>query len=111
MIKTFYVGVKGVVVKDDKVLVVKGGEGRDFWEVPGGRIDDNESLHETLRRELAEEVPNIQNIQIGEVLDAFRVHRDIDGEVSLTLIFFKVAADFDGDPEKNIFYIFTIQLL
>lgn len=39
MMKTFYVGVKGVIVKDGKALILKGGEGRDFWEVPGGRID------------------------------------------------------------------------
>lgn len=99
MMKTFFVGVKGVVVKDGKVLILKGGEGRDFWEVPGGRIDGDESLHQTLTRELLEEVPNIKNIQIGQVLDAFRVHRDIKGEVSLTLIFFEVRADFEGDPE------------
>lgn len=97
--KTFFVGVKGVLVSEGKVLILKGGTGRDFWEVPGGRIDDNESLHQTLIRELNEELPNIQNIEIGEVLDAFRVHKDIDGEVSLTLIFFKVKADFKGDPQ------------
>lgn len=98
MMKTFYVGVKGVVVKDDKVLILQGAAGRDFWEVPGGRIDGNESLPETLTRELKEEVPNIQNIEIGDVVDAARVHQDIDGQISLTLIFFKVNADFDGDP-------------
>ena len=99
MEKTFYVGVKGVVVKDDKVLLLQKAGGEDFWEVPGGRIDDDESLHETLTRELTEEVPNIRNIQIGEVLDAYRLHKDIDENVSLTLIFFKVSADFEGDPK------------
>ena len=91
MMKTFFVGVKGVILK--------GGAGRDFWEVPGGRIDDNESLQQTLIRELNEELPNIQNIEIGDVLDAFRVHKNIEGEVSLTLIFFKVKADFNGSPQ------------
>lgn len=99
MMKTFFVGVKGVIVKDGKVLILKGGAGRDFWDVPGGRIDDNETLHETLTRELHEEVPNIQNIKIGEVLDAFRVQKNIEGDVSLTLIFFKVHADFEGDTQ------------
>lgn len=101
MMKTFFVGVKGVVIKDGKVLILKKGAGRDFWEVPGGRIDDDESLHETLTRELKEEVPNIQNIEVEEVLDACRVHKDIEGGVSLTLIFFKVQADFNGDPQLS----------
>ena len=48
---------------------------------------------------MKEELPNIQNIEIGKVLDAFRVQKDIAGDVSLTLIFFKVSADFSGDPQ------------
>lgn len=99
MMKTFFVGVKGVIVNGDKVLVLERGAGGDFWEVPGGRVDGDESLHETLQRELKEELPNIENIRIGEVLDAHRLHKDIDGEISLTLIFFKVEADFSGDPK------------
>ena len=30
MMKTFYVGVKGVIVNEDKALILKGGAGRDF---------------------------------------------------------------------------------
>lgn len=98
--KTFYVGVKGVIVKDGKVLLLQKNKAEeDFWEVPGGRIDANESLDQTLIRELQEEVPNIQNIRIGDVLDAYRLHKDLDRDISLTLIFFKVTADFDGDPQ------------
>jgi 8-oxo-dGTP diphosphatase len=97
--KTFHVGIKGVIVKDNKVLVIRAsGDGRDFWEVPGGRIDDNESIPEALTRELNEEVSNIHSITIHNVLDAFRVHKNIDGDISLVLIFYKVTADFDGDP-------------
>lgn len=30
MMKTFFVGVKGVLVSEGKVLILKGGTGRDF---------------------------------------------------------------------------------
>lgn len=99
--KTFFVGVKGVVVRDGRVLLLRadGGKGRrDIWEMPGGRIDDDEELHQTLTRELHEELPNIKDVLIGEVLHATRLPWDIDGTNSLTLVFYRVQADFDGDP-------------
>lgn len=33
------------------------------------------------------------------MLDAYRVPKDIDEEVGLTLIFFKVSANFEGDTQ------------
>jgi len=100
--KTFYVGIKGVIIRDDKVLILrsnaKNGR-RDMWEIPGGRIDGEETIDQTLIRELHEELPNIRDIHIGEVLDAHRLPWDIDGNNSLTLIFYRVSADFEGDPE------------
>lgn len=97
--KTFYVGIKAVIVKDGKVLILKGSAGRDFWEVPGGRIDGDESIEQALRRELREELPNIKAIVADQVLDAYRLHKDIDDDKSLVLIFYRVSADFTGDPE------------
>ncbi len=104
MNKKFFVGVKGVVIKDDKVLLIKANkkiEGRDHWEVPGGRIDGDETIDEALRRELKEEVPNIKNIQKHEILHAHRIDRDVEGDVSLVLVFFRVSADFEGEPELS----------
>jgi 8-oxo-dGTP diphosphatase len=101
-VKTFYVGIKGVIVKDGKVLVLRpnAAQGRhDNWEVPGGRIDDDESIEQTLNRELLEEVPNIKNVRIREILHAFRLNKDIEGDKSLFLVYYRVTADFDGDPQ------------
>lgn len=39
---TFPVSIKGVVVSDDRVLLLK--NDRDEWELPGGRIELGESL-------------------------------------------------------------------
>ena len=102
--KTFYVGVKGVVIHEGKVLLLRadGGKGRrDIWEMPGGRIDDDENLHQTLTRELHEELANIKDINIGRILHATRLPWDIDGTNSLTLVFFRVDATFEGDPQLS----------
>ncbi len=99
--QTFYVGVKGVIVRDDKVLLLRanGGKGRrDIWEAPGGRIDNDEYMHQTLLRELHEELANITDIRIGSILHATRLPWIIDGTNSLALVFFRVDASFDGDP-------------
>lgn len=102
--KTFYVGVKGVIVRDGKVLLLRTNanhENRgDRWEMPGGRIDGDEIIEQTLRRELKEELPNIQNVQIGKILSANRIVKDIQGEISLVLVFYRVNAEFDGGEPK-----------
>lgn len=99
--QTFYVGVKGIIIVDDKVLLLHGSGGkgrRDIWEAPGGRIDGEESMQQTLERELNEEVSNIKNVKIGGILHATRLTWVIDGTNSLALVFFRVQAEFDGDP-------------
>lgn len=98
--KDFNVGIKGVIIKDNKVLIMKTPIGTEqFWEMPGGRMDGNETVQETLTRELKEEVPNIQNIKIGGILGAYRVPHDIWPNTGLFLVFYSVRADFDGDPQ------------
>lgn len=69
--------------------------------MPGGRIDDDESIEQALHRELREELPNISSIVLEEVLDAQRLHKDLEDDLSLVLVFYKVTADFDGEPELS----------
>jgi 8-oxo-dGTP diphosphatase len=96
MMKQFFVGVKAVIVRDSKVLLVKS-SAHDFWDVPGGRIDDDESIEQALRRELSEELPNHTNLRIGKLINAYRVPGSIRGDVGLTLLFYRVDVDFSGD--------------
>jgi ADP-ribose pyrophosphatase YjhB (NUDIX family) len=86
-------------VRDGKVLLVRHATKRDFWDTPGGRIDDDETILQTLDRELHEELPNITDYEVKKLVHAHRVHRDIDGEVSLVLLFHQVVAEFDGEPQ------------
>ena len=88
--KDFQVGVKGIVCVHDQCLMLQNGV---YWDVPGGRIDDNETLHETLTRELREELPSVKGFSIKEVLGAYRIHKDIVDGRGLVLIFYKVEAD------------------
>jgi 8-oxo-dGTP pyrophosphatase MutT (NUDIX family) len=48
------VSIKGVLLVDDRVLLVK--NLRDEWELPGGRAEDDEDHAQALRREFAEEL-------------------------------------------------------
>ncbi len=97
--KLFNVGIKAIILNDNKVLILK--NTKDRWEVPGGRIDKTESIEQTLKRELFEELPNIKNVYIHEVLNAFRLDKDIKENVSLVLVFYRVTAEFDGEPKLS----------
>lgn len=93
--KKFFVGVKAIIEDPEKgVLLLKvSRENRSFWEGPGGRIDDNETFTETLTRELNEELPGSSNVQILELLGSERIHRDIEENIGLVLLYYKVAVD------------------
>lgn len=60
MIFTRRINVRGIIFKDGKLFaqqLTPGSDGiaRDYWCTPGGGIDDGESLHEGLVREMIEE--------------------------------------------------------
>ena len=50
----FPVSVKGVVVRGDKVILLR--NERDEWELPGGKLELSESPEECLTREMSEEL-------------------------------------------------------
>ena len=89
-----FVGVKGLIVKDSKVLLLKRSGERPFWDAPGGRVDAGETTTiQTLLRELKEELPSITNIAVGSLLNAHVLSKNIRENVGLTLLFYKVDAD------------------
>jgi 8-oxo-dGTP diphosphatase len=96
MMKHFFVGVKAVIVRDGKILLLQN-SAHDFWDVPGGRIDDDETIEQTLLRELREELPSHTHPRVGELLNAYRVPGSIKGDIGLTRLFYRVDVDFEGD--------------
>ena len=75
---TRHLGVYGVIVKDDRVLLVKKSRGAytGKYDLPGGSLEHGEKPVETLKREIMEEVGvNVKNCRI---MDANSVVVDWD---------------------------------
>lgn len=98
--KKFYVGIKGFITKDNKILLLRKSKA-GFWEPPGGRIDNDESTTDALYRELHEEVLNIKEVQAGAIIGVYRLPKDIDGSTSLLLVYYLVHAFIEGEPELS----------
>ena len=89
--KKFFVGVIGIVQDPEKgVLLLRDPR---IVDVPGGRIDGDENFQQTLTREMSEELPGSKLVRIGELLGASRVPKDIDGDTSLVLVFYRVEVE------------------
>ena len=52
----FQIGQKGLLVKNEKVLIVELADQLNVWDLPGGRLDKGEVAEEAFRREIKEEV-------------------------------------------------------
>lgn len=91
MIKDCQVGIKGLVCVGDTCLVLLSENG--YWDIPGGRIDEDESIEETLQRELKEELPGIGVYTIEGIVHAYRLPKNIIDDKGLVLLFYKVQAE------------------
>ncbi len=64
------VSVKGVLVRDGRVLLLK--NERDEWELPGGKLEAGEEPPACVAREIAEETG--LTVTTGPILDAWQYH-------------------------------------
>lgn len=88
--KNFHIGVKALIVEKGKLLFVYRRE-KNFWEVPGGRVDGGEQFLETLQRELGEEIGYNGQITETELVAAARLENNLNEQgTALCLLFYKV---------------------
>ena len=55
-VRRFFVGVVGVCIEGDRVLLARHRMGDPRWRLPGGFLEANETIADCLRRELREEL-------------------------------------------------------
>lgn len=88
-----------VIIQDNKILCVQRNENKyDYiskkWEFPGGKVEENEQLEDTIKREIQEELNLIINvksflIQVNHQYPDFKLKMDtficeiIDGILNL----------------------------
>jgi 8-oxo-dGTP pyrophosphatase MutT (NUDIX family) len=95
--KKFYVGVKAIIREERGVLLVHSKKG--YWDVPGGRIDGDETYEQTLAREISEEIIGAELTRAGKLLSSTRMPFDVDEDTGLVLIFLLAEANV---PEKIV---------
>lgn len=61
--------VAAIIIRDGKVFATQRGYGewKDWWEFPGGKIEDGECPQEALVREIREELD--AEIEVGELIE------------------------------------------
>jgi 8-oxo-dGTP diphosphatase len=97
------VGVAGIVIKDDCVLMIQRGKepGRGRWSIPGGRLHLGERVCDGVEREIYEECS--VRVRAGDVLSvADLIHRDDDGHIRYHYVLIDLAAEYlSGHPRPS----------
>jgi ADP-ribose pyrophosphatase YjhB (NUDIX family) len=103
--RLFQVGIKALITDSDgRILLLQSQakDGTERWDLPGGRMDENESFMQTLSRELIEEIGTSYegepvflmtvlshaSIQVGSghvglILNIYRTTIPVDAEIQL----------------------------
>jgi len=93
--KSFYVGVKGIVFFEDNILFLKRVRSDTYyWDSPGGRVDGDEELVDALTRELREEI-GVENVNIQDKLTFYKLPNDVENEHGLLLVYYKAEVHTD----------------
>lgn len=91
----FHLGVKALIRNHEGAILLMQvnpaklhGEHRDYWDLPGGRVQSGDSIIDTLKREVSEEtgISDVSDIQpINMVLSNIRIPVENNASVGLIL--------------------------
>lgn len=96
----FQIGIKAIIRNDEnQILLLKN---KDYWDIPGGRIDQSEDIETTLLRELNEEigVNHIAQKQLWDVVKSVKQLPYGNMMTSLMLIIYRVQLPTDQIPHS-----------
>ncbi len=86
--QSYYVGIKGIIKNEaGRVLILKDAS-KDKWEIPGGRIDKDQSITDSFSRELEEELPGAKLIRLGRVIHVAQGDFVVENNHKLLLVFY-----------------------
>lgn len=108
----FPVSVKGVIFHEDKVILLK--NERDEWELPGGKLELDEKVEETLVREVQEELGII--VKVDKILDSWIFQELPEGAVVIItygcfIVDFQELAISPEHKEVGMFSVFDLDKL
>ncbi|MCM6774477.1 NUDIX domain-containing protein [Nocardia sp. CDC159] len=92
----YSVSIKGVVVREGRVLLVKTDRGE--WELPGGRIEPGETPEDCVAREVAEETR--WPVTTGPILDARLHYMTVTGKY-VFIVTYGCYPDTDAAPVRS----------
>ncbi len=96
-------GVGSVIVSEGRVVLIRRGSNPDYglWSIPGGLVEEGESLREACARESLEETGIMVDVKEPlEILD--RIVYDAEGRVKYHFVIIDFRADpVDGELEAS----------
>ncbi len=103
MLKPLSIGVRILMVREDQVLLVKHVY-QDEWFLPGGLVEQGESLEDAARRETSEEVgAELHDIALFGVYSHFEF-RKIDHVIVFLSRDFSLNGKSDDEIEQSAFF-------
>lgn len=100
MRQSFYIGVKTIIERNGKVLIMRD-VARDKWEFPGGRIDHGQSIEDAAGRELGEEIPGAKLKKLSEVVHVATGDFKVEDDHRLCLLFYRAEATLPRNIELS----------